>query len=134
MNKVASAMPLLPVAWGEAFDKLTILQIKSERIKDAEKLSNVERERREIEAVVQTIDPYPDGLDECVNQLKAINSELWDIEDAKRDCERIKRFDERFIRLARDVYLKNDLRAAIKKRINHLLGSALVEEKSYTAY
>lgn len=127
-------MPLLPVAWGEVFDKLTILQIKSERIKDAEKLRNVERERREIEAVVQTIDPYPDGLEECVNQLKAINGELWDIEDAKRDCERRKCFDEHFIRLARDVYIKNDLRANIKKRINHLLGSALVEEKSYSAY
>jgi hypothetical protein len=134
MNKSVSVMPMLPVAWGEVFDKLTILQIKSEKLSDATKLSNVERERYEIEQVVADLSPFSESLDDLVGKLKAVNTELWDIEEGKRDCERRQSFDEKFIQLARQVYIKNDYRAAIKKQINQLLGSALVEEKSYSSY
>ena len=72
--------------------------------------------------------------DELVRQLKSVNGELWDIEDGKRDCERRQVFDARFIQLARAVYIKNDQRAAIKRRINEVLGSGIVEEKSYDSY
>lgn len=134
MNKNVPVMPMLPVAWGEVFDKLTILQIKSEKLSDAAKLSNVERERLEIERVVSDLAPFSEDLAKLIGQLKSINSELWDIEDGKRECERNKCFDDSFIQLARQVYMKNDRRAAIKKDINLLLGSALVEEKSYSSY
>lgn len=134
MNKNVPVMPMLPVAWGEVFDKLTILQIKSEKLNDAAKVSNVERERLEIERVVSGLAPFSEDLAKLVWQLKTINSELWDIEDGKRECERKKCFDDSFIQLARQVYMKNDRRAAIKKDINLLLGSALVEEKSYSSY
>lgn len=134
MNQSTPVMPMLPVAWGEVFDKLTILQIKSEKLNDAAKLSNVNRERLEIEKVVFDLMPFSEDLERLVGQLKTVNSELWDIEDGKRDCERRKCFDEAFIQLARQVYIKNDLRAAIKKEINHVLGSVLVEEKSYASY
>lgn len=134
MNKNVPVMPMLPVAWGEVFDKLTILQIKSEKIKDAAKLSNIELERVEIERVVADLAPFSEDLQELIGQLKFINAELWDIEDGKRECERKKCFDDSFIQLARQVYIKNDRRAAIKKGINQLLGSALTEEKSYSSY
>ncbi len=125
------AMPCLPVAWGEVFDKLTILQIKAQRLTDPAQLANVERERREIEAVVGDLSRFPAGLTELVSQLKTVNASLWDIENGKRDCERRQSFDAAFVQLARQVYLGNDQRAAIKRQINVLLGSTLVEEKSH---
>ncbi len=127
-------MPLLPVSWGEVFDKLTILHIKAEKLNDPEKLANVERERTEIEKVVGGIARFPVGLSDLIEQLKSINSELWDVEDGKRDCERKQNFDDAFVQLARKVYFGNDKRAAIKRQINDLLGSAIVEEKSYQSY
>lgn len=128
------AMPHLPVAWGEVFDKLTILQIKAEKLQDAAKLANVNKERHQIDQVVGDLTRFPASLPTLVQALKDINTQLWDVEDAKRDCERRQCFDERFVQLARQVYFGNDRRAAIKRQINALLGSALVEEKSYQAY
>lgn len=127
-------MPLLPVSWGEVFDKLSILDIKSERISDPDKRRNVERERDEIVAVVGNMDRFPPGLPALLVQLKATNAQLWDVEDGKRQAEREQRFDAHFIALARQVYIGNDRRAALKRDINTLLGSAIVEEKSYAAY
>lgn len=128
------AMPQLPVAWGEVFDKLTILQIKAEKLQDAAKLANVNKERQEIEKVVGNQARFPAGLPALVQALKDINAQLWDVEDGKRDCERRQCFDDSFVQLARKVYFGNDQRAVIKRQINELLGSALVEEKSYQAY
>lgn len=134
MSKSWTDIPLLPVAWGEVFDKWTILVIKEARIGDPEKVRNVNRERVEIEKVVGDRSRFPDALAALVDALQDINSQLWDIEDGKRRCERDKTFDEGFIQLARQVYMKNDERARIKKDINLLLGSAIVEEKSYKPY
>lgn len=128
------AMPQLPVAWGEVFDKLTILQIKAEKLSDAAKRSNVEKERDAIAAVVGEMARFPAELSALVAALKEINAQLWDVEDGKRDCERRQCFDDSFVQLARQVYFGNDKRAAIKRQINELLGSALLEEKSYQAY
>lgn len=129
-----TAMPHLPVAWGEVFDKLTILQIKADKLQDAAKRANVNQERQAIETVVGELARFPADLSMLVQALKDINTQLWDVEDAKRDCERRQCFDDRFVQLARQVYFGNDQRAAIKRQINALLGSALVEEKSYQAY
>ena len=125
---------LIPVSWGELFDKLTILQIKSERISDPGKLENVCRELAELEKVVHGFAPPPAELGAGIDALREANSKLWVIEDEIRDCERECRFDGEFISLARAVYHTNDERAALKKRINLLLGSELVEEKSYSSY
>ncbi len=125
---------MAPVSPGELIDKLTILQIKSQRISDATKLSNVQRELAALTACWQA-SPWG-GTDISVDQadLLAVNERLWDIEDRIRDKERAKAFDAQFIELARAVYIENDQRAAVKKRLNLALGSALVEEKSYAAY
>lgn len=125
---------LVPIAPGELFDKISILEIKSERIADPEKLANVRLElellrRRRDEAV-----PSSDGLLELYRELKSVNEALWMIEDDIRDCERNKDFGDRFVELARSVYLTNDKRAALKKQINQDLGSRIVEEKSYSDY
>ena len=128
------SIPMLPVAWGEVFDKLTILQIKAQKLTDAVKLSNVETEKQALESVVGNLSRFPVELVSLVDELRAINTGLWDIEEGKRDCERRKCFDEKFIELARRVYMDNDKRAAVKKQINLLLGSSIMEEKSYQAY
>jgi hypothetical protein len=119
-----------PISIGELLDKLTILNIKMERIKDIDKLNNVMIEQKELKALADTL-PTPVGLDILYKQLLAVNEELWDIEDAKRKHEKEQRFDDEFIWLARQVYLRNDYRAKLKKEINMLLGSTIVEEKSY---
>lgn len=122
---------LVPTAPGELIDKLTILRLKEERIADAAKVANV---RVEKDALMQTanaqIAPSAE-LDTLWNELYEINSDLWVIEDDIRDLEKTKDFGEDFIRLARAVYITNDRRADVKKQINLLLGSALIEEKSY---
>ena len=119
-----------PISVGELLDKLTILSIKMQRIKDIDKLTNVMLEQKELKALADTL-PAPVGLDVLYKQLFQVNNELWDIEDAKRKHEKEQRFDDEFIWLARQVYLRNDYRAKIKKEINILLGSTIVEEKSY---
>lgn len=119
-----------PISVGELLDKLTILNIKMQRIKDIDKLTNVMNEQKELKALADKLDT-PVGLDVLYKQLLAVNDELWDIEDSKRKHEKEQRFDDEFIWLARQVYLKNDLRAKIKKEINLLMGSSIIEEKSY---
>jgi hypothetical protein len=126
---------LVPVSPGELLDKITILRIKSARMTDAAKLANV---RRELELLERTWreSHYAKQCDVSADEaaLQAVNERLWVIEDEIRDKERAQAFDAEFIRLARAVYFENDERAAIKKRINVALGSAIVEEKSYAAY
>ncbi|MFN8828258.1 MAG: DUF6165 family protein [Labrys sp. (in: a-proteobacteria)] len=122
-----------PVSWGELADKITILEIKAERIEDMAKRANVQRE---LDLLREKMALAPDrpGLTALVDGLRAVNLELWVIEDDIRDCERAKDFGARFIALARAVYQTNDRRAALKKDINLLLGSGIVEEKSYKPY
>lgn len=126
--------PLVPTSVGELLDKISILKIKQEKITDAEKLQNVNRELKELEAIWNTSkNPSIDLADLCT-QLKDINMKLWDIEDDIRAKESASQFDEEFIALARSVYKQNDIRAALKKQINLRSGSTLVEEKSYQDY
>ncbi|MEJ1960090.1 MAG: DUF6165 family protein [Gammaproteobacteria bacterium] len=125
---------LVPISPGELLDKITILRIKSARMSDAAKLANVRVELAELEktwlaAVGTTVDVTDDE-----RALQAVNERLWGIEDDIRDKELAQAFDGRFIELARSVYIENDERAAIKKRVNVKLGSRIVEEKSYKPY
>lgn len=125
---------LTPISPGELLDKVTILQIKSKNITDAEKLANVLVELEALQKVVDNNIPQTDELQSLSASLLGVNKELWVIEDDIRDCERAGDFGEEFIRLARAVYVTNDKRADLKKRINIAMGSQLVEEKSYAAY
>jgi hypothetical protein len=125
---------LVPVSPGELLDKLTILDIKSERMTDSDKLVNVNRERELLETAWRDAGLDNELIRSLRSDLKRINEALWDIEDDIREEERQGRFGERFIDLARSVYVTNDQRAAIKKQINLELGSAIVEEKSYRDY
>ncbi len=122
------------IATGELIDKITILQIKSERIGDSAKLRNVRAELATLLAERDRAIAPSDGLASLTADLKAVNEQLWEIEDEIRLCERGQNFGPRFIELARSVYHQNDRRAVLKRRINDLLGSALVEEKSYASY
>jgi hypothetical protein len=124
----------VPVSPGELLDKITILRIKSSRMSDASKLANV---RTELEALEQiwSASPYAAvDVTSDISALLAVNERLWTIEDEIRDKERAKTFDAAFVRLARAVYIENDERAAIKRRLNVKLGSSLIEEKSYAEY
>ena len=122
------------VSAGELVDKITILEIKAERIADPDKLANVHRELRSLTATRREALPSSEELDELTAELRRINEQLWEIEDNIRDCERKSDFGERFVELARAVYRTNDRRAAAKRSINELLGSELVEEKDYADY
>ena len=125
---------LVPVSFGELLDKIAILQIKSERMKDETKLANV---RKELVALEKTWMAHPAAAHDIVQlraQLKAVNERLWEIEDDIRVKEKQQAFDAEFVRLARAVYFENDERARIKKDINLALGSSYVEEKSYEDY
>ncbi|MFN3712209.1 MAG: DUF6165 family protein [Alcanivoracaceae bacterium] len=124
----------VPVSFGEVLDKITILEIKSERISDPAKLVNVRKELQELGKVWDAAIKDPGLIAEDREALKAINEKLWVIEDDIRDCEAAQDFGPRFIELARAVYFTNDRRAAVKKKINLALGSAYVEEKSYQDY
>ncbi|HEV7432395.1 MAG TPA: DUF6165 family protein [Steroidobacteraceae bacterium] len=125
---------LVPISPGELLDKITILRIKSARMSDTNKLANVRLELGLLEK--QWRSALPQGIDVAGEErsLEEVNAKLWEVEDLLRDLEAEKRFDERFVELARAVYITNDERAAIKKRINVKLGSALIEEKSYRPY
>ena len=129
-----SSTLLVPVSPGELIDKITILQIKAERIADAKKLANVTRELHELTTTWRQSPHAKSDVDVEWAALKRINAELWDIEDKIRDKERARTFDQEFIELARAVYFTNDERAAVKRQINDKLGSTIVEEKSYAAY
>ena len=124
----------VPVSFGELLDKIAILQIKSERMSDPAKLANV---RKELESLTSTWMAHPAAQQNILEMraaLKAVNERLWDIEDQIRDRERAQDFGPEFVRLARAVYFENDDRARIKRDINQALGSAYVEEKSYSNY
>lgn len=128
----------VPVSWGELIDKIAILEIKSERISDAAKLVNVRGELAALAGVRDANLPADQkvlaDLATLTADIKKVNEALWEIEDDIRDCERDKDFGPRFVELARSVYKTNDRRAALKRDINTLLGSELVEEKSYQSY
>jgi len=122
------------VSPGELIDKITILRIKSVRMTDPGKLANV---RAELGALLSTWSAHPYSRHDIAAEeqaLQTVNERLWVIEDDIRDKERAQAFDAEFIRLARAVYVENDERAAIKRRINDKLGSSIVEEKSYKDY
>jgi hypothetical protein len=125
---------LVEIAPGELIDKITILEIKSERIADAGKLKNVRVELDVLAAARDAAMAASAELADLTARLKQVNQALWEIEDAIRDCERGQDFGPKFIELARSVYHSNDRRAALKRQINELLGSKLIEEKSYAAY
>lgn len=124
----------VPVSFGEVLDKITILEIKSERIKDADKVRNVRLELDELSQTWNAAVTDQAGIAHLRDQLKAVNEQLWEIEDDIRDQEAAQDFGPRFIELARAVYVTNDKRAAIKKDVNLALGSRFVEEKSYQDY
>lgn len=125
------AAPAVPVSWGELLDKITILEIKLARIAEREAHAHVAKEYALL------LDIAAEGLRQhdvasFVGELRAINQELWEIEDSIREAERAAAFGDEFIRLARSVYQKNDRRAALKRAINLCLRSELIEEKSYS--
>ena len=124
----------VPVSPGEVLDKITILEIKSERMDDAEKVANVKRELELLQASWRQHVDEDETVGRIHAELKAINEELWEIEDDIRDKERAREFDDVFIALARSVYVTNDKRANAKKELNLYLGSEIVEEKSYQDY
>ena len=122
---------MVPVAPGELVDKLTILRLKDEKILDPGKLNNVRHERRVLQRIADHALPQSDALSSLWDELYRINADLWTIEDDIRAFEARGDFGAGFIALARAVYVTNDERAAVKKQINLLLGSKIVEEKSY---
>jgi len=119
----------IPVSIGELFDKITILEIKKDKIKDKSKLANIKNELIVLNLIALKVDSSL--IEPHIKDLKSINAELWDIEESKRNKEKLKLFDSEFIQLARNVYIKNDKRAEIKKLINLATNSYIVEEKSY---
>ncbi|NAZ37267.1 DUF6165 family protein [Rubellimicrobium sp. CFH 75288] len=130
----AAGTILVPVSAGELFDKISILRLKAARIADPAALANVATELALLEeAAARAIRPDP-GLSPLLAELDAVNAALWDIEDAIRERDRTGDFGPAFVALAQSVYRTNDRRAAIKRAINRLTGSALTEEKSYAAH
>jgi hypothetical protein len=124
----------VPVSYGELIDKITILEIKSERIKNAAKVANVRVELDLLNGTWQADSAARNDIAAERDALRRVNEALWDIEDRIRVKEKAKAFDAEFIELARSVYIRNDERAEIKRAINGKLGSTLVEEKSYEDY
>jgi hypothetical protein len=122
------------ISIGEFFDKLTILEIKRSRIKDAANLENIERELNGLNRLLEELPFSRKDVSDEVDELKAINEKLWVIEDELRDKESHRTFDDTFIQLARAVYKNNDRRFEVKKAINRKLGSDFIEEKSYKPY
>ena len=128
-NKILSE-----ISAGELMDKITILEIKKMKIPDAEKQAIIQKELNSLQGTYsKCINPSKE-LDEQIANLKAINLKLWDIEEGKRECERQKDFSDKFIQLARSVYIENDNRAKIKAEINRITHSNIEEVKSYKAY
>ena len=129
MNKI-----IVEVSVGELLDKISILEIKQDKIKDPKKLSYINNEHSILKNQFEKNVKSDDKLEKLFQDLKDINAKLWLIEDGKRDCEKNKDFGEKFIKLARDVYLLNDKRGNIKLKINNHTGSAIKEIKEYTSY
>ena len=126
--------PLIPVSWGELFDKITILQIKIENLHEKNALNNVKTEHDQLNAIYNNNFLKDEIAIVLFNDLKEINQKLWDIEDKIRDKERSKKFDKEFIEMARNVYFTNDESSKIKRNINETFGSKIIEEKSYSKY
>jgi hypothetical protein len=123
---------LTPISVGELLDKITILELKRDRINDPAKQANVLNELTQLTQILDQLTlPNIDAISTLRVELSQINSDLWTIEDHKRACEKTQQFDAAFLQSARQVYLKNDQRAQIKRQINLLSGSTIVEEKSY---
>ena len=129
MNKI-----IVEVSIGELLDKISILEIKQEKIKDPEKLRFIKDEYSILKNQLKNIIKLSDKLDELYKSLKEVNLKLWVIEDNKRLCEKEKKFDEKFIKLSREVHFLNDDRAKIKLEINNLTNSKIKEIKEYTDY
>ena len=125
---------LIPISWGELFDKITILQIKLENLQDKNALKNVKIEYDQLCIIYDKNFLEDANAKNLMTDLKQINQKLWNIEDEIRDKERNKIFDLKFIELARSVYIINDERSRIKRNINETFGSELIEEKSYADY
>ena len=129
MNKI-----IVEVSVGELLDKISILEIKKEKIKDPEKLNFIANEHSILKDQIEKNVKSDEKLDQLFQDLKKINTQLWVIEDDKRDCEKNKDFGEKFIKLSRDVHFLNDDRAKIKLEINNHTGSRIKEIKEYTSY
>ena len=119
---------------GELIDKITILEIKKEKISDKDSLEIIEREHSSLKESLKKNVKITDELKNLWTELKSLNLKLWEIEDNKRLAEKNKKFDEKFIELARGVYKSNDQRSKIKLKINQLSGSRIIEVKKYTSY
>ena len=126
-----AAAPLVPVSWGELFDKITILELKADRLDGATQRANVGRELDALRRVRAAAGPATPALAALIDELRVVNAALWEIEEELRALEAAGSFGRHFIGLARQVYTTNDRRAAIKRAINAVTGSALVEEKSH---
>ena len=122
---------LTEISAGELLDKISILEIKLDNIKDKEKLVEINKEHKSLEITRKSNIEITESLQKLINQLKEINLKLWNIEEEKRICEKNADFGKNFIQLSRNVYLNNDKRAKIKSDINKLLGSNIKEIKSY---
>ena len=122
---------LAEISAGELLDKITILEIKKEKIKDKAKLEDIEKELKSLSATSEEKIPDKTNIKDLINHLKKINMNLWDIEEGKRLAEKNKNFDDEFIKLSRNVYKSNDERAKIKLKINEILGSNIKEVKSH---
>ncbi len=129
MNKI-----LVEISVGELLDKISILEIKSEKIKDPEKLNFINDEYKNLKDQLQTNIKLDTEVENLYDSLKEINLKLWTIEDEKRLCEKNSNFGEKFIKLSRDVHFLNDERAKIKLEINNITGSKIKEIKEYTSY
>ena len=129
MNKI-----IVEVSIGELLDKISILEIKQEKIKDPEKLRFISNEHSILKKQLDDNVKSDDKIKDLFQSLKDINAKLWVIEDDKRQCEKLKDFGEKFIKLSRDVHFLNDERAKIKLEINNYTGSAIKEIKEYTSY
>jgi hypothetical protein len=124
----------IEISIGEFWDKITILQIKADRIKDKDKLINITKDLNQLVDHWEKSSHNEIEIDAELKKLRHINEQLWDIEDNIRDKELAQEFDDVFVELARSVYFTNDKRAEVKKEINKKMGSSLVEEKSYKEY
>lgn len=134
MQKIQQGSVLIEVGAGELIDKITILKIKTRQIKDAAKLRNIQHELEVLnQAYTKHLATSPE-LDGLEHELTQVNQDLWKIEDDIRACEAARDFGPNFIALARSVYIQNDRRASLKKAINELAGSSIIEEKSYTEF
>ena len=128
------ADPIVPVSWGELLDKIAILEIKRSRLRAPQAVANAERELAALAPSLTVLEHTPAGLAELRSALTEVNQRLWEIEDQIREKDAQGDFGQQFVALARSVYRENDERGRIKRAINTLLQSTLVEEKQYSAY